>query len=344
MIKFENMDYWWLSFIILLVPLLFIALLFWRRRRMKKFADPSLWYALRNNFSRAKRNFKIILLTIVAFMLYVLVLNPQFGTKMQEVKRAGADVIIALDISKSMLAEDIQPNRLEKSKQAVEKLIDKLDGDRIGLILFAGEAYTQLPITADYAAAKLFLSGVSTDMISKQGTNISDAIKLSVESFGKDIGKNKAIILITDGEDHEAEIQSAIDLANKSNIMINTIGIGSIEGVPIPEVRDGTITGYKMDQSGNTIVSKLNETLVQDIANQCKGVYIRSSNAGLGLDKVMAKIDELDKKTFDSKMFSEYEDQFYIFAWCALIILIMDLLISERKSKIWTKINPLKSK
>ncbi len=338
------MAYWWLGFMILLIPFLFIVLVFWRKRRMKKFADPALWYVMRGNFSRPKRNFKIILLTMAALMLFVLILNPQFGTKMQEVKRAGADVVIALDISKSMLAEDVKPNRLEKSKQAIEKLIDNLDGDRIGLILFAGEAYTQLPITADYAAAKLFLSGVSTDMISKQGTNISEAINLSVASFGKDIGKNKAIILITDGEDHEAEIQAELDLANKNNIMINTIGVGSVEGVPIPEVRNGTIAGYKMDQSGNTIVSKLNEGLIQDISNQCRGVYIRASNAGLGLEKVMAKIDELDKKTFDSKMFSEYEDQFYIFGWCALVLLVIELLISERKSKIWNKINPLKSK
>jgi Ca-activated chloride channel homolog len=272
MIKFENINYWWLGFLILLIPMVFVGLAWLRTKRMKAFADKSLWYAIRLNYSRAKRNFKIVLLTICSLMLFILVLNPQFGTKMQEVKRVGADIIVVLDISKSMLAEDIQPNRLEKSKQAIERLIDELEGDRIGLVLFAGEAYTQLPITADYAAAKLFLSGVSTDMISKQGTNISEAIKLGVSSFGKDEGKNKAIILITDGEDHEEDIESAIALANEKNIMINTIGIGSIEGVPIPEIRNGTMSGYKVDASGNTVISKLNELLIKDIAQQCQSI------------------------------------------------------------------------
>jgi Ca-activated chloride channel homolog len=344
MIKFENIAYWWIGFAILLIPILFISLNFWRNRRMKRFADKSLWYAVRQNYSKAKRNFKITLLTIIALVLFVLILNLQFGTKMQEVKRVGADVMIVLDISKSMLAEDMQPNRLEKSKQAVERLIDNLDGDRIGLILFAGEAYTQLPITADYAAAKLFLSSVSTDMISKQGTNISDAIKLAVESFGKDAGKNKAIILITDGEDHEEDIESAIALANEKSIMINSIGVGSIDGVPIPEVKNGLMSGYKQDASGNTVVTKLNEQLIQSIAAKSRGVYIRASNSGLGLNEVMKKIDELDKKTFNSKMYSEYEDQFPILAWLALALLMIELLISERTSRLWNKINPLKSK
>jgi Ca-activated chloride channel homolog len=343
MIKFENIDYWWLAFGILIIPIVFMILSTLRFKRMKQFADKSLWYAVRQNFSKAKRNFKIVLLTIVALFMFVLILNPQFGTKMQEVKRVGADVMIVLDISKSMLAEDILPNRLEKSKQAVEQLIDNLDGDRIGLVLFAGEAYTQLPITADYAAAKLFLSSVSTDMISKQGTNIAEALKLGIESFGKDAGKNKAIILITDGEDHEAEIEAAIALANEKSIMINTIGIGSLEGVPIPEIKNGAMSGYKQDEAGNTVVTKLNEKLIQEIATGARGVYVRATNSGLGLNEVMKKIDELDKKTFNSKMYSEYEDQFHVFAWLALIFLIFELLISERTSKLWRKINPLKS-
>jgi Ca-activated chloride channel homolog len=343
MIKFENIDYWWLVFAILIIPIVFMVLSALRFKRMKQFADKSLWYAVRQNFSKAKRNFKIVLLTLVALFMFVLILNPQFGTKMQEVKRVGADVMIVLDISKSMMAEDILPNRLEKSKQAVEQLIDNLDGDRIGLVLFAGEAYTQLPITADYAAAKLFLSSVSTDMISKQGTNIAEALKLGIESFGKDAGKNKAIILITDGEDHEAEIESAIALAKEKSIMINTIGIGSLEGVPIPEMKNGAMSGYKQDESGNTVVTKLNEKLIQEIAAGARGVYVRATNSGLGLNEVMKKIDELDKKTFNSKMYSEYEDQFHVFAWLALIFLVFELLISERTSKLWRKINPLKS-
>jgi Ca-activated chloride channel homolog len=343
MIKFENMQYWWLMLIVLIIPVLFIMLSILRQKRLKRLADSQLWSSIRINHSKAKRNFKIVLLSFVALSLYFLVLNPQFGTKMQEVKRVGADIMIVLDISKSMLAEDLQPNRLEKSKQALEKFIERLEGDRIGLVLFAGEAYTQLPITADYAAAKLFLSSVSTDMISKQGTNISEAIKLGVESLGKDIGKNKAIILITDGEDHEADIESAISAASDKNIMIHTIGIGSTDGVPIPEIKNGSFSGYKLDESGNTVVSKLNEKLLQDIASGSKGIYVRASNTGLGLNELMSKIDELDKKAFNSKMFSEYEDQFHVFAWLALILLVFELIISERSSLLWKKINPLKN-
>lgn len=342
MFKFEN-DIFFYAFA--LIPI-FIGIYIWyiysSKKNLKKLGDTGLISQLAPNVSKAKKTTKFILF-LLAFSLLILGLcNLQTGSKMREVKREGADIMICLDVSNSMLAQDLSPNRLERAKIAIERMIDKLEGDRLGIVIFAGEAYVQLPITTDYSSAKLFLESINTKIVPVQGTNIADAINKSVESFGKDDGKNKAIVIITDGENNEEANASAIDAAEeaaKKGIVINTIGVGSESGVPIPNMIDGIVSGYKKDKSGNTIVSKLDSKILQNIAAETNGVYVQASSTDVGLDAIMAKIGELDKKQMESKMFTDYEDQFQWFLGAALLLLVFESLISERVSKLLKKLN-----
>jgi len=243
---------------------------------------------------------------------------------------------VCLDVSNSMLAQDLQPNRLERAKYALEKMIDGLEGDRLGLVIFAGEAYVQLPITSDYNAAKMFMSSINTKMIPVQGTNLEAAIQKATESFGKDLGKNKAIILITDGENHESEALKAAENAAAKGIMINTIGIGSASGVPIPLIENGVMKGFRKNKQGETIVTKLNSEILKQIAAKGKGVYVEATKHDLGIKAILNKIDELEKEKFDTKMFTDYEDQFQWFLGLSLILLVFECAMSERASE-WFK-------
>jgi len=234
-----------------------------------------------------------------------------------------------------MLAQDIKPNRIERSKQAINRLIDKLEGDRIGLIIFAGKAYTQLPITTDYAAAKLFVSTVNPNLVPTQGTAIGEAISITIRSFGES-KKNKAIIIISDGEDHEGNVLEENELAASKGISIYTIGMGLPEGGPIPVYNGNTITGFKKDKDGNTIVSKLDETLLQQIATIGKGMYVRATNSETGLNKIFDDINAMQKSEIESKQFSDFENQYQYFLALALILLTLDLFIFEKKT-FWLK-------
>ncbi|MCE3260812.1 MAG: hypothetical protein K0S12_2453, partial [Bacteroidetes bacterium] len=222
---------------------------------------------------------------------------------------------------------------------ALEKMIEGLEGDRLGLVIFAGEAYIQLPITTDYSAAKLFLESIQTGMVPVQGTNIEAAINKASESFSTDLGKNKAIILITDGENHESEAIEAAAACAKKGIMISTIGIGSTNGVPIPVMENGVVKGYKKDRDGQTVITKLNADLLKAIAEKGKGVYVQASQADVGLGAVLNKINELDKAQLEEKMYTDYEDQFQWFIGLTLILLFIEFLISERVSEWYKKLN-----
>jgi len=311
----------------------------WRKKALAAYGEISLIQQLIPDVSNAKRVWKFILFTLAFALLIIGIVNPQVGTKLEEVKRKGADLMICLDVSNSMKAEDLQPNRLEKAKQAISKLINKLEGDRIGIIVFGGEAYVQLPITTDYAAAKLFLESINTDMIPTQGTAIGAAINLAVESFGKDEGKNKAIIVITDGENHEDDAVKAAEAAADKGITIHTIGMGSAEGAPIPIFKNNVREGFKKDNEGNTVITKLDEQALQEIAAAGNGIYVRASNSDAGLNNVLRAISKLEKKQFDSKMYSDYEDRFQWFISAALMLLLIELFLTERKSKIYQRIN-----
>lgn len=311
----------------------------WRRKALASFGEMKVIQQLFPDVSNTKRLWKSILFIQAFAFLIIGMINPQIGTKLEEVKRKGADLMICLDVSNSMKAEDLQPNRLEKSKQALSKLIDKLEGDRIGIIVFGGEAYVQLPITTDYSAAKLFLESINTDLIPTQGTDIGKAIDMAMTSFGKDEGKNKAIVIITDGENHDQDAITAAERAVEKGVTIHTIGMGSADGAPIPIYKGNVREGFKKDKEGNTVVTKLNEPMLKELALAGNGVYVRATNSDAGLNNILDAIDKLEKKQFESKMYSDYEDRFQWFVSIALVILIIETLFTERKSKLYKRLN-----
>ena len=329
-------------YMLALVPVLIVLYWLnnrWRKKALKGYGDVAIIQQLIPDVSKAKRIWKFIVFVFAFVLLTVGIVNPQVGTKLEEVKRKGADLMICLDVSNSMKAEDLQPNRLEKAKRAISKLVNKLEGDRIGIIVFGGEAYVQLPITTDYSAAKLFLESINTNMIPTQGTAIGNAIDLALESFGKDEGKNKAIVIITDGENHEDDAIKAAEGAAEKGIVIHAIGMGSAEGAPIPIYRNNVREGFRKDNEGNTVITKLNEQALQEIAAAGNGIYIRASNSDAGLNSVLDEVSKLEKKEFDSKMYSDYEDRFQWFVATALVLLLIELFLSERKSKIYKRLN-----
>ncbi len=339
MFRFEHIQYLWALAVIPLLAIIFISIMSVKKKHLQKLGDFSLILSMMPDVSISKQILKFIFYSFALSFLILGIANLQTGSKMQEVKREGADIMVCLDVSNSMMAEDLKPNRLERAKQAIEKMIDKLEGDRLGIIVFAGEAYTQLPITTDYSSAKLFLNAITPNMVPTQGTDISLAIDKAMESFGTDLGKNKAIVIITDGEDHEDDAIKKAEEAAKKDVIIHTIGIGSDAGVPIPVYHNGVPSGYRKDREGNTVVTKLNEKLLQRIAAAANGVYVKASNADVGLTAVLDKIAALDKKQIESKRYTDYEDQFQWFIGASLMFLLIEFLVSERISRWWRKLN-----
>ena len=337
MYRLDNIEFLYGLGIIPLLILLYVLNRLWRRKALKKLGDTEIISQLMPMVSEQKPLLRFILfLVATAFLIFGLV-NPQIGSKLEEIKREGSDIVICLDVSNSMKAEDFKPNRLAKATQAIEKLIDKLNNDRIGIIVFAGEAYVQLPITTDYAAAKLFLDNISTDMVPVQGTVISSAIELAEKSFGTEEGKNKAIIIISDGESHDDDAIAAAKAAAEKGTIVHTIGIGSPEGVPIPVYKNGVQAGFKKDKDGNTVVTKLNEQALEEIASAGNGLYVRATQGEIGLLALQQRINKMEKKTFDAKVYTDYEDRFQIFIAIALFFLIIESILTERKSKWWQK-------
>lgn len=338
MYRLDNIEYLYGLLLIPALILLYVLNRLWRRKALKKLGDMEIISLMMPGVSSGKPALRFILFLIaIVFLIFGLV-NPQVGSKLEEIKREGSDIVICLDVSNSMKAEDFKPNRLSKAKQSIEKLIDKLNNDRIGIIVFAGEAYVQLPITADYAAAKLFLENIDCDAVSVQGTVISSAIELAGKSFGTEEGKNKAIIIISDGESHDDDAIAAAHEASEKNIVVHTIGIGSPEGVPIPVYKNKMQLGFRKDKNGNTVVTKLNEDALQAIASSGNGVYIRATQGEIGLLALRNRINKMEKKTFEAKMYTDYEDRFQIFIAITLFFLLIETFITERKSKWWAQI------
>jgi len=339
MYQFENIYFFYALGLLPVFILMYWLLNRWRKKTFATYGDLLIIEQLIPDVSKSKRNWKFVAFTLAFGLVIIGIVNPQVGTKLEEVKRKGADLMICLDVSNSMKAEDLQPNRIEKAKQEISKLINKLEGDRIGIIVFAGEAYVQLPITTDYAAAKLFLESISTDLIATQGTAIGTAINLALESFGKDEGKNKAIVIITDGENHEDDAITAAEASAEKGIAIHTIGMGSPDGAPIPIYKNNIREGFKKDKEGNSVITKLNEQSLLEIAATGNGIYVRASNSDAGLYKVVNEINKLEKKSFESKIYSDYEDRFQWFIAPALLFLLIEFLLTERKSKIYKRLN-----
>jgi Ca-activated chloride channel family protein len=294
--------------------------------------------------STALPRWKRLLFTLGLVFVLVGMANPQIGTKYEEVKREGFELMICLDVSNSMLAEDLTPNRLERAKQAISRLVDRLKNDKIGIVVFAGEAYIQLPMTVDHSAAKLFLRSIDTDIVSTQGTAIGKAVELAMSSFSTNSKANKSIIVITDGENHEDDALKQAAAAVEQGIKVHTIGIGSLDGTPIPMYKRGQMLGYRKDREGNTVVTKLNETMLQQIAASGEGTYVRANNSRTGLNALMDELEGMEREEFDSKMFTSYEDRFQYFIAVALLLLLIEVLLPSRKLKVFGGLNLFKGK
>jgi Ca-activated chloride channel homolog len=325
----------WAAWMLVCLPLL--ALIFFIVLRIKnkafgRFTSESMASVVSPNRSAWRSVFKFLLFrSMLAFVIFA-ALDPKIGSKLEEVETKSADLMIALDVSSSMEAEDIKPNRLEVAKLTVERLIKQLKGDRIGIVIFAGDAYVQLPLTQDYAAAKIFLDGISTNSVGTQGTSIGLAIDLCMESFDPTSETARAILIFTDGENHEDDAVRAAKDAAAQNIVVHTFGMGSLNGAPIPLYdRYGNSVGFKEDAQGNPIVTALNERLLVEISSAANGIFTRASSSMVSLNSVLNSLDELEKTEVNNLQFSDYQHRFQWFLFPAILLIILDMLIVERK-------------
>jgi Ca-activated chloride channel family protein len=330
--RFADPEYLYLLLLLPFLALLWILNEYRRRRALRRLGNIEIIKKLIPELSEIRPVLKFIFLMFALSLAIIMLARPQFGSKLEEVKRQGVEVILALDVSNSMLAEDIQPNRLERAKQAISKLVENLKNDKIGLIVFAGDAYTQIPVTTDYISAKMFLSSIGPEMVPKQGTAIGSAIDLGIRSFSQGTGRSKAMVIITDGENHEDDPVSKAREAAAAGIVIHTIGIGSTEGVPISLDENGK-KDFMKDSEGNTVISKLDENILKEIAMTANGIYVRASNSNIRLEEVYKEITKLKKQELEGKMFTEYNDQFQIFAGAVLLLLLIEFMIMERKNR-----------
>lgn len=337
MIKLEHT---YILYFLLIIPFLgfiYWSLLQWKKKKLKAFADEQLWEELMPLRSIKRSKWRFFIYSLAFVFMIIAMANPLIGSKIKEAKQKGVDLMICLDVSKSMLANDIKPSRIKNAKQAIYQLIDKLEGDRIGLIVFAGEAYKQLPLTNDYAAAKLFLSAVYPNMIKTQGTAIALAIEKAVSSFDLESNSDKAIVIISDGEDHEGNVEIAATDAQNLGIKIFTLGMGLPEGAPIPEINGNNIQ-FKKDNNGKTIITKINEEMLQKIASNGGGTYIRANNTSSGLDILFQEINKMEDKTYNTIDFTDFESRFQYPLFISLLLIVLAIIIPERKGKLSGKI------
>lgn len=317
--------------LILLIPLMFISYWLmrrWRKRRIARFGDPDLVSSLAPLVPRRKGWLKLTLLSLALLFFAIGMARPQLGAILKEKQVKGAEIMVVLDVSNSMLAEDYSPNRLERAKLAISKLVDELQGDRIGLIIFAGESFVQLPVTSDYVSAKIFLNSITTESVPVQGTAMGDAIRTAIKSFTSESENSRAIILITDGENHEDDPVSAAKDAVDMGARVFCIGVGSPEGKPIP--MDG---GLLKDNDGNIVVTRLDEKTLRDVASAGRGLYVRAGNTEFGLNPVIDEIRSLDAKDFQSVVFEEYDEQYMYFFAIALIFMLIEFMISDTRNR-----------
>ncbi len=339
MIRFAHLEYLYGLAVIPVIIFLYLLMRWWKRKALSTFGDTLILQKLFPDVSTAKTTWKMILFSLAFALIVAGIADPQVGTKLEEVKRSGIDIIIALDVSNSMKCEDIKPNRLERAKQSISRLIDKLQNDRIGLIAFAGKAYVQLPLTTDFAAAKLLLSTMDCDLIPTQGTAIGSAIELAQKSFIEKEKKYKCLILITDGENHEDDAITAAKEATKESIIIHTVGMGTPEGGPIPVYQGPVRVGFRKDNEGHAVSTKLDEGMMRQLAAAGNGTFVRANNSEDALNSIMKEVNSMEKKKFGEKEYSQYEDRFQIFFAAAFLLLLIEFLLSERKNKWLAKIN-----
>ena len=334
MFRFEHPNYLYLYFLLPALLALFLYAVYVKKRNLKRFGDRKIIDVLMPDASIQKQYLKFGLL-FAALALFILVIaGPQFGSKLETVKKQGIEVVICLDVSNSMLSTDISPSRLDRSKQMLSRLIDDLNNDKIGLIVFAGDAFVQLPITSDYVSAKMFLSSINPTMVPVQGTAIGAAINLAVRSFTPNESTEKAIILITDGENHEDDAIGATKAASEKNIKVNVLGIGSLQGAPIPI--PGT-NNYQRDKEGNMIITQLNEQMCQDIAIAGNGLYARTDNTNNALRALQKELDKLGKSEVENKVYTSFDEKYYIPAWIVLFLLVVEFFVLDRRNRVMSR-------
>ena len=328
MLMFANYEYLYLLFLVPVFILGYGVLRLLRARKVKAFGDPALVEMLMPSWSRSKGWVKIVLFSLAFAFFAIGLARPRTGAKLAERNTKGAEIIVALDVSNSMLAQDYSPNRLERAKLSIARLTERLQDDRIGLVIFAGTSFVQLPVTTDYVSAKMFLGSIDTGSIPVQGTAIGDAIRLSIKSFSAQSEKSRVIVVISDGENHEDDAVGAAKQAAELGIKVYTIGVGSAEGQPIP--MDGELL---KDKEGNIVVTKLNEQMLRDIARAGGGAYIHAGGEEFGLNPIIQDIRRMEDEEFGSVVFEEYDEQYMYFFGIALLLFVIEMIIGERKPR-----------
>lgn len=329
MFRFANPNALFLYIILAIIVGVYFVSQRLRKKALRRYGSPELLDALMPEVSTFRPALKFWITFVALCFMVLLIARPQFGSKMETVKRLGIETIIALDISNSMLAEDVAPSRLEKSKNIISKLVDNFSDDKVGLIVFAGDAFIQLPITSDFISAKIFLETIAPELITRQGTNIKAAIDMATRSFTPKEGVGKAIIIITDGENHEGGAKEAAKAAAEKGMMVYVMGVGSPEGSPIPAGRSGE---FRRDKEGNIVITRLNEQMCQEIAAAGNGVYIRIDNTNNAQRVLQQELDKLAKADIETTIYKEYNEQFMVMAWVAFVLLLVELLLMAKKN------------
>lgn len=339
MYQLEETTYLYVLILLPIILLVFIYNKYWQKRTIKKYFDDATFNFLSPELSSTKSYIKTSLTLLIISILVFGLVNPKIGTELKTVKREGVDIVFAIDVSKSMLAEDIAPNRIFKAKRLVSEIFNKLGSDRVGIIAYASTAIPVLPITNDFSSAKMFLESLNTDMLSSQGTSIVEAIELSKGYFDDENQTNRVLCILSDGEDHEYDENQFISTLSDSGIIILSVGLGSTKGAPIPIKENNIVKSYKKDDKGEVVITKLNDELLKKIATQSSGKYIKGDNTSLVVDEIINELKEMDKKEFESKQFVSFKDQFQWFLGAGLLLFLVNSIIFDKKTKWIEKLN-----
>jgi Ca-activated chloride channel family protein len=337
--ELDEKKYLYLLFILPILAVIFLYNLYWKRKKQREFGDIELIKQLTPEKSVFKSVLKFVVLVLAFACLIIALVNPKIGTKTETVKRQGIDIVFAVDVSKSMLAEDIAPNRLDKTKQIISQVINELGNDRIGVVAYAGSAFPVLPLTTDYGVAKMFVQSMNPGMVSSQGTSLEDAIKMSESYFDKESKTSKLVILISDGEDHSEGARNTAEEATKAGLKILTIGVGTAKGGPIPLKRNGVVESFQRDRQNEVVITKLNEASLQEIAKATKGKYINGKSTKEVVDFVKNALENIEKTEFESTQFTDFNSQFQWFLGFGMLLLFVDIFLLEKKTSWLRKMN-----
>lgn len=335
----EEHIYFWGLLVLPVLLLLFLSYVYWKRKTQRKFAESSLFKKLAPDQSSFKANLKFIVLSLAFACFVVSLVNPKLGTNLETVKREGVDIVFALDVSKSMLAEDIAPNRLEKSKRIITEIVNNLTADRVGLVGYAGSAFPQVPITTDYASTKTFLQSMNTDMVSSQGTAISQALDLARSYYNDDDQTNKVLVILSEGEDHDGNAENMAEQVAEEGIRIFTIGVGTERGDPIPIKKNGKIQSYLKNDAGETVITKRDTETLQRIADIGNGSYIEGSSTSSAVDEILNELQKIEKTEFEAKQFADFKSKYQWFLGFGIFLVLFDILLLERKTAWIKKLN-----